>query len=383
MVRGFALFGVLLVNMYNFGAYSPEWSGPVDRFFMAVMHGFFETKSWRLFSMLFGFGFLLQMLKAEKYEGSFLIVYLRRLVILFVIGMGHALFYDGDILMEYSMLGLILIPFRRIPPRIVFISSVALLAVFPIGHAFVSVTQPADLADDEDAVSLAERREGHPYLGSAGDVIEANSEAIPPLLYPGWYGPESSLSIFAMFLFGLYVGRRRILHDIPSHLTLIRKACGWGLSVGLLSVIGEVLLRHTLGYEVFRASAAPLGIQILGDFLFTYGSTGLSIGYAAGIVLLSRRENWLPALNPLGSVGRLALTVYLSGTLLFTLLFYGYGFGQLFLLGPAEVTGYAVLFFGLQIWFCVWWARRFRFGPTEWIWRSLTYLQIQPMKLAR
>ena len=65
MVRGFALFGMLLVNVYNFGAYSVEWDGILDRISFTVMHSIFETKSWRLFSLLFGFGFVLQMLKTE------------------------------------------------------------------------------------------------------------------------------------------------------------------------------------------------------------------------------------------------------------------------------------------------------------------------------
>jgi uncharacterized protein len=113
-VRGFALFGVLLVNMYNFGAYSPEWTALADQVSFNVMHGVFETKSWRMFSMLFAFGFALQLMKAESSTG-FIRIYVRRLIILFTIGMLHALFYDGDILMEYAMLGFILILFRNVP----------------------------------------------------------------------------------------------------------------------------------------------------------------------------------------------------------------------------------------------------------------------------
>jgi uncharacterized protein len=67
--------------------------------------------------------------------------------------------------------------------------------------------------------------------------------------------------------------------------------------------------------------------------------------------------------------------------MMFTLLFYGYGFGQLFLLGPAATTFYAVLFFVLQLLFCSWWLGRFRFGPAEWLWRSMTYMKLQPMRL--
>ena len=76
----------------------------------------------------------------------------------------------------------------------------------------------------------------------------------------------------------------------------------------------------------------------------------------------------------------MALTVYLGSTVMFTTLFYGWGYGQLFLLGPAATTGYAVLFFAMLMAFSTWWLRRFRFGPAEWVWRSLTYLRLQPMR---
>jgi len=77
----------------------------------------------------------------------------------------------------------------------------------------------------------------------------------------------------------------------------------------------------------------------------------------------------------------MGLTIYLSGTLMFTLLFYGYGFGQLYLLGPVATTAYAVVFFALQIIFSSCWLRFFRYGPVEWIWRCLTYLQMQPLRI--
>jgi uncharacterized protein len=128
-------------------------------------------------------------------------------------------------------------------------------------------------------------------------------------------------------------------------------------------------------------NTASDGVRFVGDVLFAYGSTALALGYGAGIVLLARRPAWEPVLRPLQNMGKMALTVYLSGTALFTTLFYGYGFGQAFLLGPAAVTMYAILFFTLQLLFCNWWLGRFRFGPAEWLWRSLTYLKIQPLRL--
>jgi uncharacterized protein len=382
MVRGFALFGVLLVNMYNFGAYAAEWGGFFDRISFTVMHSVFETKSWRLFSLLFGFGFSLQMLKAETQAAS-LGFYFRRLVILLLIGMVHTLFYDGDILALYAALGILLLAFRKLETRFLLVLVVLLLAVSPVGNAILSANQGTLELSTETAPTLAERREGHPYLGTVNEVIKTNATAMLRIIWTDPLGSESSVAVFAMFLLGLYVGRRRILHDIPQHLPLVRKAFYWGLGAGITSAVAEWLLGYHFGYTVFRANTASTGIRFLGDILFVYGSTALAVGYGAGIVLLAHGRKWMSALRLLENLGKMALTVYLSGTLMFTILFYGYGFGQLLLIGPTGVTAYAILFFSVQLVFCAWWLRRFRFGPMEWAWRSLTYWKVQPLRIVK
>ncbi len=380
MVRGFALFGVLLVNMYNFGATSIIWTAPTDQAAFSVMRFFFETKSWRLFSFLFGLGFSFQLLKAEARGGPFWPTYLRRLALLFLIGMGHTLFYDGDVLMAYAILGLLLVPFRNMSPRLLLSLAVALLAVFPVGGALkslVSVNAPPT-AVVSDLVEAQERNEErlrtHPYaVGSITDVMVLNSEAIPPDLHAYPLDAEGTPAYFAMFLLGLYVGRRRIVHDVEKHIPMIRSIATWGLGLGMMSMAIERVLALTWGYDIWGARGANIPLEFAGDMLFAYGSTALSLGYASGIVLLSRNVRLRRLVKPLGPVGRLALSVYLTQTLAFTTLFYGYGFGRVFQLGPAAVTGYAVLIFALQVVFCAWWVRRYRFGPVEWLWRGLTY----------
>jgi len=379
-VRGFALFGVLLVNMYNFGAYAPEWTGSVDRAFSTLMHSVFETKSLRLFSLLFGFGFALQLDRVMSQTAGSMWFYFRRLLILFVFGMVHALFFDGDILMEYAALGLILVAFRNVHQPMLLVLACILLAAFPVGNLLHT---PSDYDLDiqsEDAMPLAELRVDHPYLGSPMDVFQENANAIPPRIWSNLHGPESSLAIFSMFLLGLYVGRARILREITLHLPLIRKVFGWGIGIGGVSALIEWWLKQTFGYAVFSENMASNGITFFGDMLFTYGSTALALGYGAGIVLLVQKPERQTVLRPLQNLGRMALTVYLSSTAMFTTLFYGYGFGQLFLLGPVATTFCAALFFVILLIFCNWWLGRFRFGPAEWLWRSLTYMKPQPLR---
>jgi uncharacterized protein len=389
MIRGFALFGVLLVNIYNFGASSPVWTEPIDQYAFAVKRVLFETKSWRLFSFLFGLGFSLQLLRAQALERRFAGTYLRRLAILFVIGMVHALFYDGDVLMLYAELGLLLALFRNAPPRLVLVLAVALLAVFPVGRAMRSVITgdtaviPSERADlDAARVLIEERRQTHPYsVGSLADVMKHNARFIPPLiLTERQLGPESDLAYFAMFLLGLYAGRRGIFHEMERHLPLVRGTLRWGLAIGVLAMTVERILTVGWGYQVFGRGRIDVPLEFIGDFSFAYGSTALCFGYAAAIALMARNVRLRPIVQPLGPVGRMALTVYLTQTLAFTTLFYGYGLGQAYRMGPAAVTASAVLIFGLQILGCAWWVKRYRYGPAEWLWRGLTYMAFPRMR---
>jgi uncharacterized protein len=388
MVRGFALFGVLLVNMFNFGAYSIAWNEPGNELAFSVMRFFFETKSWRLFSFLFGFGFALQMIRAEERGSQFAPVYLRRLIILFAIGAAHGTIYRGDILMQYAELGLLLVLFRNVSPRLLLALAVCLLAVFPIGRAATSFLEPTQIAAsvnysvrlEAEKAEMEEARRTHVRaVGSIREVMADNAKLENP--FGGLLGPESSLPVFAMFLLGLYAGRQRIFHDITKHMQLIRRVFWWGLPIGLACMGAERVLNATTGYAVFRDQQAAVVPQFFGDVIFAYGSTLLALGYAAGITLLAQHDRGRRLLAPLGAAGRMALTVYLSGSLMFGTLFYGFAFGKAFYMGPAAVTGYAVLFFAIQVTFAVWWTNRFRFGPMEWLWRALTYLKLPPMRL--
>jgi uncharacterized protein len=303
-------------------------------------------------------------------------------------GMGNALFYGGDALMTYAEMGIILIAFRKFPPRVLLVLAVVLLMVFPVGHAVSTLTRGPEVEASTPAIDLEkalekieENRRTHTYsVGSIREIWAVNYEDFPPnpLNYP--LGAESNLAIFAMFLLGLYIGKRRIFHDIQKHYVLIKRVCIWGLGFGFFAMSCERILNMTTGYMVFGEQQATLLPQLVGDFLFAYGATALSLGYAAAITLLSQHKSWKKIISPLGAVGRTALTVYLTQTIMFSTLFYGYGFGKAFWLGPAAVTAYAVLFFAIQIALSNWWVKYFRFGPFEWLWRSLTYFKLQPMR---
>jgi len=385
MIRGFALFGVLLVNMYGFGADSIAWNEPADRTAFTIMRVFFESKSWTLFSMLFGFGFAVQLKSAHARGSRITPTYLRRLAVLFVIGAFHALFYDGDILMLYAELGLGLLIAGRLPARWLLIFAVGLMLVFPLVRLAAALDRPVEwdetLSIDEARAGIESMQHTEVYaIGSFAEVVADNSSAIPADPLEDIDTPETGLAVFAMFLIGFSIGRSGVLRDISGHVASIVRVRAFGLGFGLAAMAAERILAATAGYAVFESQGARPGVQFAGDLLFAFGITALAFGYAATIILAARSPRGRAVLMPLAGVGRLALTVYLTQTLAFTTLFYGYGFGQAYRLGPAAVTAWAVLIFALQVVACQWWSRRFCFGPAEWLWRSLTYLKWQPLR---
>jgi len=124
----------------------------------------------------------------------------------------------------------------------------------------------------------------------------------------------------------------------------------------------------------------PSPLLLLQQIGFMLGSPALSFSYVFGIGLLVQRESWLRRLRPLAAVGRMALTNYLMHSLVFTLVANGYGLGFYGRVRPPVGLVMTLAMFVLQIVLSNWWLGRFRFGPMEWLWRSLSYRKLQPMR---
>jgi uncharacterized protein len=177
-----------------------------------------------------------------------------------------------------------------------------------------------------------------------------------------------------MFLFGLYVGRRRVFHDLTGQLSCIRRMLWWGLALGL---VGEAV--YFLLPRLASVLPAWTGVFRLTAW-WAFGVPGLCFFYVAVLTLLFRNPAWRGWLAPLGAVGRTALSNYLLQSVICTTIFYSYGLGLYGKVGPALGLALTALIFALQIPLSMWWLRRFRFGPAEWLWRTLTYGKLQPMR---
>jgi len=376
ILRGFSILGILLVNMLSFAGHaSLHEMEPINRAAVLLIKFVAQSKFYTLFSFLFGWGMAVQMARATQRGTRFAPLYVRRLLVLLLIGLVHAIFiWNGDILVTYALLGLPLLLFRKRSDRTLLVA-VIICMLIPImlstpgpGEAFGEAYERATASYRQEV--MVGRQTGVYVEGSYLEVTLQRLKELG-LGYTGF--PYWATHIFGMFLIGLYVGRRRILNNISTHLPLFRKVMWWGLIVGIVcnlvfvSVFASPTLVPTSCYELATRGAR------------TIGGPALCLFYVSAIVLLVQRETWQKQLSPLASVGRMALSNYLFQSLVCTLIFYGYGLGLFGKLGPAITLILTIIIYRVQIGLSDWWLRRYQFGPAEWLWRSLTYGKLQPL----
>jgi uncharacterized protein len=394
ILRGIAIFGILLVNMEFFFspiylAISGEqwWPGRLDRVAAALITFFAQGKFYALFSFLFGIGLAIQLERAEARGAPIAGFFARRMFWLLVIGLSHALLiWYGDILVMYSVLGFVLILFRKRKPKTLLVWTVVLLLLPVLLQLMIvsavelgrSIPEAAEGIDEALEASRASTRDllqiaRATYTeGSLAEILAVRAREWATMFFSGLFmvGPE----LLALFLIGLYCGRRRLFHDPRPHVPRIRRSIGWLLAAG---IVGNALL-------VVGKQYGDPGLPSLYGWIMTVGQTlgapAMTAFYVCLVALLLQRERWRRRLAPLGFVGRMALTNYIMHSVVFTMISYSYGLGLFGQVGPALGLVLATAMFLVQIPLSRWWLTRFRFGPLEWLWRSLTYLRPQPLR---
>ena len=380
ILRGVAILGILIVNMQLFS--TPEGL-PVDGTAERLIYFFAQEKFKALFSFLFGLGLAVQMMRAEARGAHFLPLYARRLCVLFLIGVAHFLLvWDGDILHDYALLGFVLLLFHRSSPKTLLVGAGVLLAipmlfygittyssitshVSPQMKEWITYENGAEDNGTSDDFSDTYAR------GSYAEMVTLRESELPRDMSPD----TDDAYVLAIFLLGLYAGRRRIFHDIPAHLPFIRRVQRWGLVIG---VAGNAAFAVGGSFDPSPTSVT----QNVGRLCLVVAAPALMLFYASTIILVTQRETWRRRLAPLAAVGRTALSNYLLQSLICTTIFYRYGLALFGKVSPSLGVLLTITIFLIQIPLSVWWLRRFQFGPVEWLWRSLTYWQRQPMRVS-
>jgi len=376
ILRGFALFGVLAMNMKAYSGHSFTIStiaDSIDRTTVVLLQFFFQAKFYSLFSFLFGWGMATQLVRAADRGTRFIPVYLRRIFILLGIGVIHGLFiWKGDVLTVYALLAPLLVLFRNRSSKTLLISSVACLTLSVVMVLPGETMDAVRLWYNEHTNFL--RHNTLPLqlyaTGTYTEILKLRQELFTGMFsgFIFWFG-----NIFSMFLLGLYVGKRGIFKNIREHLPLVRKVMWIGLILGLF--FNGIFLRTNLQPNWLPGEYTRLATS----GARTIGAPALMLFYVCVIVLLVQKETWISRLTSLAPVGRMALTNYLMQSVICTLIFYGYGLGLYGEISPTVGLITSIIIYLGQMRFSTWWMERYQFGPLEWLWRSLTYRKRQPI----
>jgi uncharacterized protein len=413
-LRGFALLGILAMNIVHFAWPGVVYGNPLrgggfegtDRAIWFLNHLVFEGKMMTIFSMLFGAGLVLMDQRAAARGASIRGVYYRRVLWLLAIGLVHGyLIWSGDILVLYAECGLFLYFFRNKSPRTLIVLGVAALLLFVpvlLGFAAGIDFMKAAAARVEAQVKGGEKptRLDKRLHDVWTEHLQKEFEPTPEQQAKEW---DKEIAVHR----GGYIGivKERALRMLISQ--IFELIFGVILFAGGRMLIGMGLMklgvfsasRSWRFYATMAAVGYGIGLPLMvfdafqmidhrfevmyelhGGMLYNaFGSIIVALGHVGAVMMIikSGAITWL--IRRLAAVGRMALTNYLTHSIVCTTLFYGYGFG---LYGTINRTGLAAIVLAIwtfQLIVSPIWLKYFRFGPAEWLWRSLTYWRLQPL----
>jgi uncharacterized protein len=393
-LRGFAILGILLVNMEVMrgsewlvamaGRSVPAAAFP-DRIVQFAIGWLATGKFISTLAILFGIGAALISARALRAGEPARPLLARRYAWLMAFGIAHMLLFPGDILFLYGLTGLILLAFVMLRVPMLLCWSAALLATYSaLSWRYWALVYPTETlragvqpsADSFEAY-LDELRAQTVAAFTAGgwsDIFAAH--AWQALLLQ--VAQLSALPwVLALFLFGFAVVRAGILTDLGKHRALLRRGAWFGLILGLPANIGLGLIGPLAAFGG-PPPTEPIWITRWAAFGQSIGAPVLALGYACALALFCLRRG---AIAPLVAVGRMALTAYLLQSALALAVFAGLRLYD-------RLSTAAALLVVASIWavllvLCPLWLRRFRLGPVEWLWRSLTYGRAQALRVDR
>lgn len=391
-LRGFALFGILMVNILYFAwpwqgyfLESAREPGVLDQAVLLLIRFLFEGKFITLFSLLFGLGFAMMATSLRERELPFYRMHYRRALMLMCFGAAHILLlWAGDILLVYGACALVLPLFLNCNTSTLRSWIVALLAVPPCWAMLslllfqVQAQDPVAAADLRDARTTL-REEARERLELMDEFYNASSFVKvfqARMLEYAWmirgtlFGPSGLPYIMAMFLLGVLFGRRGDHLRIPELLPRWQWHLRWMLPAG-----GVLTLFYVYALHATEMLWLDLWFTLMVLF-FVLATPLMALSWAVLFITAFRRLAGGMLMRGFTSVGRTALTNYLLQSLVATTLFYGYGLGWYGDLKPATLALVALAIYVGQMVISTLYLRHFRMGPLEWLWRLVTWMKL-------
>jgi uncharacterized protein len=409
-LRGVAVLGILVMNIYafsmSFAAYQnpfadggTEWYNLATWFFT---HLFFDQKFLTIFALLFGAGLVMMSTRAEARGKPWRGIWFRRNAWLLLIGALHGyLLWFGDILFHYALMGMLIYVFRNRSPRALIAFScvlftIGMLAAFGGGTYMQSLkTSVAEIQElqaageelsEEQSLKLEEWKEMQTFVKPAeqqviedtaayksdyATIFKHRTQMVAMMQTQGTLG-FVLWRVGGLMLLGMALMKLGILSGQRSS-DYYRRMMVIGYGVGLPIVAFGAWQQWTHEWEIFwlfRIGSLP---NYIGSLFVAAGHIGLVMTIVKAGVLATLMRHF-------AAVGRMAFTNYLLHSLILTTIFYGYGLNLYGEVPRFWLMGFVAAVIALQLWLSPLWLARFRFGPAEWLWRSLTYWRLQPMR---
>ncbi len=412
MLRGFALLGILLMNIQNFGipgaAYGDPsaWAGETgwNLYYWCANQIFFEGKMRFLFSMLFGAGAVLLTERAERRGAGIgaADIYLRRNLWLVLFGMIHGYFiWEGDILYSYGMAGLGLFVFRVLPVKKLLIAAGVVFLLINLSTAGFVYSQFDQRDSGIAAIKVEEKKrtkeqkkaiEAYQEALDSRDIVKRKAKIEEQIagMRKGYVdnlkhragntfqGQTVAMLKFLLWdvlfpmLLGMALYKAGVLSaEKSAGFYATMSACGYMLGLPLLAFVTKMVVDSH--WDIWTEPWLMASYE--------YGRLVVGLGHL-GLILLIFKLGWLrPITYLLSKVGQMALTNYLLTSILMTLFFNGYGLGKFGALERHQLLFVVFSMWSINLILSPLWLRYFRYGPVEWAWRSLTYWKKQPMRL--
>jgi uncharacterized protein len=396
LLRGFALLGILMVNMPLMNApFVTEmaqfslWTDSANQFAGWVIKFFFTGKFYTLFSMLFGIGFYFFLKKADDTGKSVIPLFRRRLGWLLAIGVLHVvLLWYGDILVFYALFGFLMILFRKKSNRALIIWAICIMLIpILIASFFVLMVKLAlSMSESADAVldsfeqaeiqmkGLLQRALVVYPTGSFAEIVNMRLEEYKNILGGIFFFFPN---VLAMFLVGMVFAKKKVFEDLGANMVFFKRLLIISMPFALL---GNWLYATYAGEASYIMFDWDMVISLFGHAL---GGPAMSFVYISIIAHCYHKGYYRKLTNAIAATGRMALTNYLMQSVIATTIFFSYGLG---LYGKVNYWQGMILTVGIYILQVFWsplWLRKYKYGPTEWLWRTLTYGKKQPMKLGK
>ena len=386
VLRAFALLGIVVTHA-EMGFLAGPPPGPDFMKFGALdgaVHQWVavlvESKFFSIFAFLFGLSFAIQLDRSAQKGTPFAGRFAWRLGVLLLIGLAHQLLFNGDILMLYALLGLLLLPVRKVRSSVLLVVALVLLLNVPgliVSASRINAPPPTPEQQETGAKIVEFFTNAGTALykamssGSPKDIAQENlthglAMKTAYLLYSGrlWI-------TYGCFLLGMCAGRANLFRESDASRRFFKR---------LLVASGITAIASTAATLSFEATDSASGVWMMLATLIR--NTTLAAAYVAAVTLIYWKysSGLLAQLAPLGKMG---LTTYLLQSVFLALVFYGAGLGLMGDIGHAAATALGLAFFIAQVFMTRWWLARRTMGPVEWLWRSATQLRWQPMRRER